>query len=114
MSRRGASLSVLPDDLYIEPEPWSRIGQPPKHNIQAWTVMEDWSDSAPITDAEVDLFEAWSGDLFDPLFGPCRLSERRVTMSLPLRAVMYLRGSTAEALGATLASSVRNAIRFRR
>jgi predicted HTH transcriptional regulator len=26
----------------------------------------------PVTDAEVDVFEAWFGDLFDELFGPCR------------------------------------------
>ena len=27
MSRPRASLGVLPDDLYIEPEPWPRIGR---------------------------------------------------------------------------------------
>lgn len=25
-----------------------------------------------VTDAEADVFEAWFGDLFDELFGPCR------------------------------------------
>jgi len=26
----------------------------------------------PVTDAEVDVFEAWFGDLFGELFGPSR------------------------------------------
>jgi hypothetical protein len=26
----------------------------------------------PVTKAELDVFEAWFGDIFDELFGPCR------------------------------------------
>ena len=37
-----------------------------------WTVTDDWPDRVPITDAELDVFEAWFGDLFDELFGPRR------------------------------------------
>ena len=40
--------------------------------VEAWTVTDDWPDPVPITDAEFDVFEAWFGDLFDELFGPCR------------------------------------------
>ena len=72
MSRLRASLGVLPVDLYIEPEPWPRIGRPPKHDVEAWTVTDDWPERVPITDAELDVFEAWFGDLFDELFGPRR------------------------------------------
>jgi hypothetical protein len=72
MSRQRASLGILPDDLYIRFEPWPRIGRPPKHNVSAWTVTDDWPNSVPITDAELDVFEAWFGDLFDELFGPRR------------------------------------------
>ena len=72
MSRPRASLGVLPDDLYIVPEPWPRIGRPAKHDVEAWTVADDWPGSVPITDAELDVFEAWFGDLFDELFGPHR------------------------------------------
>ena len=70
MSRPRASLGVLPDDLYIEPALWPRIGRPPKHDVEAWTVTDDWPDPVPITDAELDVFEVWFGDLFDELFGP--------------------------------------------
>ena len=31
-----------------------------------------WPERIPVKDAEVDVFEAWFGDLFDELFGPCR------------------------------------------
>ena len=72
MSHPRISLGVPPDDLYITPEPWPRIGRPPKHDLSAWTVTEDWPDAAPISNAEVDVFEARSGDLFDELLGPCR------------------------------------------
>jgi hypothetical protein len=72
MSRPRASLGVLPDDLYVEQEPWPRIGRPPKHDVETWTVTDDWPNPVPITDAELDVFEAWFGDLFDELFGPRR------------------------------------------
>jgi hypothetical protein len=72
MSRLHASLGVLPDDLYIEPEPSPRIGRPPEHVLQSWTVTDDWPDPVPLTDAEVDIVEAWFGDLFDEMFGPHR------------------------------------------
>ena len=72
MSQPRASLGVLSDDLYIEPEPWPRIGRPPKHDDEAWTVTDDWLDPVPIADAGLDVFEAWFGDLFGELFGPHR------------------------------------------
>ena len=52
--------------------PWPFAGRPPKHDVEAWTVTDDWPERVPITDAEVNVFEAWFGDLFDELFGPCR------------------------------------------
>jgi len=45
------------------------MGHPPKHDVEAWTVTDDWPSPVPITDAELDVFEAWFGDLFDELFG---------------------------------------------
>ena len=72
MSRQRVSLGVVPDDLYIVPAPWPRLGRPIKHDVATWAVTDDWSDRVPITDAELDVFEAWFGDLFDELFGLCR------------------------------------------
>ena len=45
---------------------------PVKHDLADWTVTDDWSDPLPVTEDEVDLFEAWFGDLFDEMFGACR------------------------------------------
>lgn len=32
-------------------------------------VTDDWPKDVPVTESEVDVFEAWFGDLFDELFG---------------------------------------------
>ncbi len=53
-------------------KPWPFPGRPPKHNVENWSVTDDWPERVPITDTEVDVFEAWFGDLFNELFGPCR------------------------------------------
>ena len=34
-----------------------------------WTVTDDWPKDVPVTETEIDVFEAWCGDLFDELFG---------------------------------------------
>ena len=72
MSRPRVSLGVLPDDLYIQFEPWPHIGRPAKHDLSTWIVTDDWPTRVPVVDAEIGVFEAWFGDLFDELFGPCR------------------------------------------
>jgi len=52
--------------------PERRAGRPPRRELSNWIVSDDWPECIPVTDAEVDVFEAWFGDLFDELFGPCR------------------------------------------
>ena len=65
---------ALPNDLYAytKAQPPPRIGRPPKLAPETWTVADDWPDRLPVTQAEIDLFEAWFGDVFDELFGPPR------------------------------------------
>jgi hypothetical protein len=75
LSRRArAEAGTLPDDIYIAPGiapgPWPRVGRPVKYDVETWRVVDDWPARVPVTDAEVDVFEAWLGDLFDELFGP--------------------------------------------
>jgi hypothetical protein len=72
MSRPRANPGILPDDLYIPIEPWPRTGRPARHDLSSWTVTDDWPEPVPVSDAELDVFEAWFGDLFDELFGPHR------------------------------------------
>lgn len=68
---RRVRFGIPPDDLLDYP-PERRPGRLPKHDLSNWTVTDDWPERIPVTDAEVDVFEAWFGDLFDELFGPCR------------------------------------------
>jgi hypothetical protein len=37
-----------------------------------WAVTDDWpEDVPPVAEAEIAVFEAWFGELFDELFGDC-------------------------------------------
>ena len=66
-------LGDFPDDLYDYARPPDRrVGRPPKTNPTTWTVTDDWPARVPVTEAEVELFEAWFGALFDEMFGPRR------------------------------------------
>jgi len=64
---------VFPDDLYdYALPPTRRVGRPPKHDLSTWTVTDDWPTRVPVSVQEVDVFEAWFGDIPDDLFGPGR------------------------------------------
>ena len=59
----------MPDDLYdyLRP-PVRRRGRRAKNDRSRWIVTDDWPDEVPITEVEIEVFEAWFGDLFDELF----------------------------------------------
>ena len=40
-----------------------------KHDLSTWTVIDNWPERVPVTEAEVEVFERWFADLFDELFG---------------------------------------------
>lgn len=74
ISRRPA---YSPDDLLDYARlplgsAWPRAGRPGKDDLSTWTVTDDWPERVPVTTMEADVFEAWFGDLFDELFGPCQ------------------------------------------
>ena len=57
------------DDLYdYARPPTARPGRPAPEDPTTWTVTDDWPEDVPITGAEIEVFEAWFGDLFDELF----------------------------------------------
>lgn len=41
----------------------------PKHDVSAWTVTDDWPEKVPITEAEIEIFERYFGDVLNELFG---------------------------------------------
>jgi hypothetical protein len=57
------------DDLYDYVRPSGRPGRRAKRASVTWTVTDDWPKDVPVTETEIDVFEAWFGDLFDELFG---------------------------------------------
>lgn len=66
-------LGDLPEDLYdYARPPHRRVGRPPKTDPTTWAVTDNWPARVPVTEAEVELFEAWFGDLFDEMLGPRR------------------------------------------
>lgn len=66
---------ALPDDLYdYNDDPAPRIspprGSPPNaFDVEKLPVIDDWPDKVPITEAEIQVFERWFGDVFDEMFG---------------------------------------------
>ncbi|WP_157070175.1 hypothetical protein [Aureimonas frigidaquae] len=37
--------------------------------MSTWIVTDDWPDEVPITEAEIEVFERYFGDVFDEMFG---------------------------------------------
>ena len=72
MFRPRVRLCIPPNDLYIVPGPWPRLGRPVKYDVDTWAVTDDWPEHIPVTNTEIDVFEAWFGDLFDEILGPCQ------------------------------------------
>lgn len=72
--RRPAPM-ILPDDLYDYADE-----RPQRHrvslgldenrsDIHSMAVIDDWPERIPVTEAEVDIFERYFGDLLDEIFG---------------------------------------------
>ena len=58
-----------PSDLYNYLHPVTPSGKRrrPEERI---TITDDWPEIVPITEAEVQIAEAYFGDVLDELFGP--------------------------------------------
>jgi hypothetical protein len=67
--------NTVPVDLYdYARPPASRPsrklspGRPAPDDPSTWTVTDDWPEDVPVTEAEIEVFEAWFADVFDELF----------------------------------------------
>ena len=71
--RGRAKLGALPDDLYDYLQTSApHVGRPARHDFSCWQVVDDWPETVPIYEAELDLLEAHFGDRLDDLFGAKR------------------------------------------
>jgi hypothetical protein len=70
LRRQHADLSrTAPDNPYdYARPPERRASRPAPEKPTTWTVKDDWPEEVPVTEAEIEVFEAWFGDLFDELF----------------------------------------------
>ena len=58
-----------PLDVYDYAHARARLPRRPvQANPTTSTVTDDWPEDVPVTEAEIEVFEAWFGDLFDELF----------------------------------------------
>lgn len=69
--RARVASGVLPDDLYsyYTAEPRRLREPPPTNAVQTQRIIDDWPGDIPVTEAEVDVFERYFGDVLDRLFG---------------------------------------------
>ncbi|MCK1743320.1 hypothetical protein IVA80_21300 [Bradyrhizobium sp. 139] len=68
--RRRAPTDTPFDDLYDYAAASARHGgRRAKLDRMTLTVTDDWPKDVPVTEAEIAVFEAWFGELFDELFG---------------------------------------------
>lgn len=65
----GDRQSAVVIDLHDYFRPEARPGRPAV-TLEGWRVVDDWPRRVPVTEDEVDVFEAWFGDILDELFGP--------------------------------------------
>lgn len=76
---RQLAPKTLPDDLFDYedgPDPASRTRRDDTPLLgpdgQRMRVTDDWPDYVPVTEAEIQVFERWFGDVFDELLSPKR------------------------------------------
>jgi hypothetical protein len=72
MRRTGAQLNDGQTPAPTRGSGRAKRRPPQRQNYAEWRVTDDWPEHIPVTKAEVDLFEAYFGDLFDELLGPKR------------------------------------------
>jgi len=71
----------IPDDLFdYADDPAPRMSPSrgrPSHvfDVERLPVIDDWPEYVPITEAEIQVFERWFGDVFDDMFGPVDLPD---------------------------------------
>ncbi|RTM02858.1 MAG: hypothetical protein EKK31_19235 [Hyphomicrobiales bacterium] len=74
--RRRPAPQTLPDGLHDyadDPAPRrnpSHDSSPLVFDISQLPVIDDWPEEVPVTEAEIDVFERYFGDVLDRLFGP--------------------------------------------
>lgn len=74
---RQPAPQTLPDDLYDYADDSDPTGRARGKDMpllgpdgQRIRVTDDWREHVPVTEAEIQVFERWFGDMFDELLNP--------------------------------------------
>ncbi|MDY6860851.1 MAG: hypothetical protein SWN98_16105 [Pseudomonadota bacterium] len=73
---RTPAPETLPDDLFDYADDPTPDGRERRRSplriidVETLPVIDDWPEDVPVTEAEVDIFERFFGDVLDRLFGP--------------------------------------------
>lgn len=85
---RQSTPEPLPDDLFdyfdnSTPDGRARPGDAPLlgRDGRRMRVTDDWPEDIPVTEAEIDVFERWFGDVFDELLNPRRPEDNLLFLS---------------------------------
>lgn len=84
---RQPAPKTLPDDLYSyddEPAPTRQRRNSLLDSVDGvnFSVTDDWPDDVPVTEAEIEVFERWFGDVFDELLSPKKPKDSLPFLSL--------------------------------
>lgn len=73
---RQPVLETLPDDLFDYADDPTPDGRERRRSplrivdVETLPVIDNWPEKVPITEAELEIFERYFGDVLDRLFGP--------------------------------------------
>lgn len=63
---------MLPNNLYdYADDPTPALGHA-RAGDEPLRVVDDWPEDVPVTEAEIQVFERWFGDVFDELLSPAK------------------------------------------
>jgi hypothetical protein len=81
---RQPAPKTLPEDLYDyedAPAPARQRRNSPLDGEKSVSVTDDWPDEVPVTEAEIQVFERWFGDVFDELLDPKKPKDALLSLS---------------------------------
>jgi hypothetical protein len=78
---RQPAPKTLPEDLYDYEDAPAPARQRRNSALENYSVTDDWPDEVPVTEAEIQVFERWFGDVFDELLDSKKPKDTLLSLS---------------------------------